>query len=325
MTCELVFHLGDRKTGSTSIQKTLTEALWQSDSRKLYYTAKGHNGPLAHALATGANADNIQQRFASLGQRIARHAADADVAVVSSEGFEDVSPRTLKMALDAYLPEYADSSLRLIAYVRPHGARVLSGYSEQVKRGQSVGSLEAYFNEGMALGRFEAFPRLSEWREVFGAAFTLRPMIRDGLYRNCVVQDFLRYALQSEDFSLSWQPDANPSLCAQDIALLREIHQQLDGAGVTPAQAGYLGAALGEQMAVYPAPDGQRLHLPEALAEQVAAGCKQDAEALDGLFFDGTPMGDALEALKGAGDTPPAPPADAARIAGLMGAWLGRL
>lgn len=324
MTSDLVIHLGDRKTGSTSIQKTLTDGLWTSGSRSLYYTANGHNGPLAHALATGANADNIQQRFTNLGRRIARHAAKADVAVVSSEGFEDVSPKTLKMALEAYLPEYA-GTVRLIAYVRPHGARVLSGYSEQIKRGQSVGSLEAYFNDGMALGRFEAFPRLSEWREVFGDAFTLRPMIRVGLYQNCVVQDFLRYALQSEDFALTWKPDANPSLCAQDIAILQEFHRQLDGAGVTPAQAGYLGAALGEQMADHPIPDGRRLQLPEALAEQVAAGCKQDADALDGLFFEGTPMGDALEALKGAGNPPATPPADAARIAGLMGAWLGRL
>ncbi|WP_069301109.1 hypothetical protein [Neptunicoccus sediminis] len=324
MTCELVFHLGDRKTGSTSIQKTLTDGLWNSDSRSLYYTANGHNGPLAKALATGANADMIQQRFANLGQRLTRHASEADVAVVSSEGFEDVAPKTLKLALEAYLPDYADS-VRLIAYVRPHGARVLSGYSEQVKRGQSVGSLESYFSEGMALGRFDAFPRLSEWRDVFGAAFTLRPMIREGLYQNCVVQDFLRYALQSEDFSLSWQPDSNPSLCSQDIAMLRDIHQQLDGAGVSPAQAGYLGAALGEQMAEHPNPDGQRLQLPEALAEQVIAGCKQDAAALDQMFFDGTPMGDALNALKGAGDTLAAPSPDAARIAGLMGAWLGRL
>ena len=142
MTSDLVIHLGDRKTGSTSIQKTLTDGLWTSGSRSLYYTANGHNGPLAHALATGANADNIQQRFTNLGRRIARHAAKADVAVVSSEGFEDVSPKTLKMALEAYLPEYA-GTVRLIAYVRPHGARVLSGYSEQIKRGQSVGSLEA--------------------------------------------------------------------------------------------------------------------------------------------------------------------------------------
>lgn len=324
MTCELVFHLGDRKTGSTSIQKTLTDGLWNSDSRSLYYTANGHNGPLAHALATGANPDNIQQRFTSLGQRLARHAADADVAVVSSEGFEDVAPKTLKLALEAYLPDYADA-VRLIAYVRPHGARVLSGYSEQVKRGQSVGSLESYFSEGMALGRFDAFPRLSEWREVFGDAFTLRPMIRDGLYQDCVVHDFMRYALQSDDFSLSWQPDANPSLCAQDIAVLRDIHQRLDGAGVTAAQAGYLGSAIGEQMAEHPIQGGQRLHLPADLAEQVIAGCKQDAEALDRMFFDATPMSDALNALQGTGDTPAAPSPDAARIAGLMGAWLGRL
>lgn len=321
MIRDLVFHLGDRKTGSTSIQTTLTDGLWTSDSRTLFYTAQGHNGPLAHALAAMGNADNVVRRFNGLSQRL--DSASGDVAVVSSETFEDVSPKALKRALEAYLPEYADH-VRLIAYVRPHAGRVLSGYSEQIKRGQSLASLEEYFAEGVALERFTAFERFANWRAVFGDAFTLRPMIRDQLYNGCVVQDFMGYALNSTDFSLSWDPDANPSLSVQDMDLLRGFHSRMDAAGMTPAQASFLGAELGKQLAVHPDGAGQRLTLPAGLADQLIALCEKDAADLDAMFFDATPMADALLALRGQGtdQAPARSDPDADRIMALMGDWI---
>lgn len=326
MIRDLVFHLGDRKTGSTSIQKTLNDGLWDAPGRSLLYTAQGSNGPLAQALASMGNADHVMGRFKGLSQRLDAAAPDTDVAVVSSETFEDVSPKALKMALEAYLPDYADH-VRLIAYVRPHAGRLLSGYSEQIKRGQSLASLEEFFAEGVALERFAVFERFAGWRAVFGEAFTLRPMIRSGLYKGCVVQDFLRYVLDSTDFTLSWDPDANPSLSAQDMELLRGFHSRLDAGHVTPAQAGFLGAELGRQLAERPDHAGQRLTLPAALAEQLAVLCEKDAADLDGMFFEGTPMGDALRDVQGAdaGAKPASADPDAARVTTLMGDWLAGL
>lgn len=334
MIRDLVFHLGDRKTGSTSIQKTLTDGLWDAPDRALFYTAQGHNGPLAQALASMGNADAVMRRFKGLSQRLDAVASDADVApdvaVVSSETFEDVSPKALKLALEAYMPDYVDH-VRLIAYVRPHAGRLLSGYSEQIKRGQSLASLEEFFAEGVALDRFAVFERFANWRAVFGDAFTLRPMIRSGLYNGCVVQDFLSYALNSTDFTLSWDPDANPSLSLQDIEVLRGLHSRLDAGHVSPAQASFLGAELGKQLAEHPDPAGSRLTLPAALADQLIAQCEKDAADLDQMFFEGTPMGDALQGVRGGDadaksastDRDAAP--DAARVTTLMGDWLAGL
>lgn len=329
MIRDLVFHLGDRKTGSTSIQKTLTDGLWDSPDRALFYTAQGHNGPLAQALASMGNADAVMRRFKGLSQRLDA-ASDADVApdvaVVSSETFEDVSPKALKLALEAYMPDYVDH-VRLIAYVRPHAGRLLSGYSEQIKRGQSLASLEEFFAEGVALDRFAVFERFANWRAVFGDAFTLRPMIRSGLYNGCVVQDFLSYALNSTDFTLSWDPDANPSLSLQDIEVLRGLHSRLDAGHVSPAQASFLGAELGKQLAEHPDPAGSRLTLPAALADQLIAQCEKDAADLDQMFFEGTPMGDALGDVQASflGAKPASADPDAARVTTLMGDWLAGL
>lgn len=330
MIRDLVFHLGDRKTGSTSIQKTLTDGLWDAPDRALFYTAQGHNGPLAQALASLGNADAVMRRFKGLSQRLDAVASDADVApdvaVVSSETFEDVSPKALKLALEAYMPDYVDH-LRLIAYVRPHAGRLLSGYSEQIKRGQSLASLEEFFAEGVALDRFAVFERFANWRAVFGDAFTLRPMIRSQLYNGCVVQDFLSYALNSTDFTLSWDPDANPSLSLQDIEVLRGFHSRLDVAGVSPAQASFLGAELGQQLAAFPSGSANRLTLPERLADPLIALCSRDAADLDKMFFKATPMADALHALPrhNVKQVQPEADPDAVRIAALMGDWLGTL
>lgn len=329
MIRDLVFHLGDRKTGSTSIQKTLNDGLWAAPDRSLYYTAQGHNGPLAQALASMGNADAVMRRFKGLSQRLDA-ASDTDVApdvaVVSSETFEDVSPKALKMALEAYLPDYLDH-VRLIAYVRPHAGRLLSGYSEQIKRGQSLARLEEFFAEGVALERFAVFERFASWRAVFGDAFTLRPMIRSQLHNGCVVQDFLSYALNSTDFTLSWDPDANPSLSAQDMDLLRGFHSRLDAGHVSPAQASFLGAELGKQLADHPDQAGSRLTLPAGLVEQLTALCEKDAADLDRMFFDGTPMGDALRGLQGADAEvkPASADPEAARVMTLMGDWLAGL
>lgn len=325
MIRDLVFHLGDRKTGSTSIQKTLNDGLWAAPDRSLLYTAQGSNGPLAQALASMGNADAVMGRFKGLSQRLDA-APDADVAVVSSETFEDVSPKALKMALEAYLPDYVDH-VRLIAYVRPHAGRLLSGYSEQIKRGQSLAGLEEFFAEGVALERFAMFERFARWRAVFGEAFTLRPMIRSQLYKGCVVQDFLSYALNSTDFTLSWDPDANPSLSAQDMDLLRGFHSRLDAGHMSPAQASFLGAELGKQLADHPDQAGSRVILPAGLADPLTALCEKDAADLDRMFFDGTPMGDALRGLQGAdagAKTASADP-EAARVTTLMGDWLAGL
>ncbi len=323
MINDLVFHLGDRKTGSTSIQHTLNDKLWSSGSKSLFYAAKGHNGPLANVLLDMGKHQNVAKRYLGLAERLSR--ATADVAVVSTESFEDVSPKALKSTLEEHLPHYMDR-VRLIAYVRPHGPRVLSGYAEQIKRGQSTATLEEYFAEGVAFGRFESAERFARWREEFGDAFTLRPMIRSELAGACVVRDFIGYALQSDDFDLDWDPNANPSLSQEDLVLLQGLHTRLEDQGVTPDQASFLGAALGQQMAAVPAGDGTRLTLSPKLAADVKAHCAADAAALDAMFFEGTPMSADLDGLADKAAEAQAAPNDVdARVMGLFSDWLSGL
>ena len=148
------------------------------------------------------------------------------MAVISSEEFEDIDPVVLKAAVQTFMPEFADTA-RYIAYVRPHADRIASSFAERVKQGMFSGSLEDLHRQSSAGTRFKYVQRFQKWRKSCGDAFELRPLIRDVLYRNDVVADFLQFALQTEDFSLSGTPDSNQSLSLENLAIVRLLQLRL--------------------------------------------------------------------------------------------------
>lgn len=302
----LLIHLGDRKTGSTSIQRTLADRLWRAgdDAPRLAYPARLHNGPLAQSLANFQDTDKQAARFENLARRLGRLRGDADLAILSSETFEDVSPVALKRAIDTWLPDWRDG-LRLVAYARPHGARFLSAYAEQVKRGQTWASPEEFFAEGVLLERFTMAERFSTWRKVFGEAFELRPAVDKCLVGGSVVDDFLTCALGCP-VEVTWAARSNPSPDAAALAALRIIHGARDAAGLSPRALERGGLAFAEALAEQPGTAGEKPGLTAALLADLRELCAEDAAILDEQFFDGTPMGDALAALQpgGAGVAP---------------------
>lgn len=300
MIKELVFHLGDRKTGSTSIQDTLRVKNC-TGGKSFRYLARGtmHNSRLAKSVYPGTGPEDCRKPFAELAEQI--RASDADLGIVSSEKFEAASPACLQQALQAHLPEYA-GQVRFIAYVRPHADRIASSWAERVKLGLFDKPLEAYAERAMKNGRFLYAGRFAEWREVFGGQFCLRPMIRSELHQNCVVRDFLNFAFREEAFQLLQEPAANESVCIEDLLILREWHRHLTAAAVEaglPVQKmKNLRSALGRQMGIEMAaglPRGStKVRLHRQLVSELQTAFGEDAAALDQMFFAGRPMSEAL-------------------------------
>lgn len=304
MVERLIFHLGDRKAGSTALQKTLAEGLWRAGpgAPRLAYMARDHNGPLARSLSTLEDAERQEKRFQTLARRLSR--VEAEVAVVSSEDFEDVSPAALKAAIDRWLPGWA-GRLELVAYVRPHGERFLSGYAEQVRRGQTTAALEAFLAEGVLLERFTMAPRLARWREVFGPAYRVRPAIAARLAGGSVVTDFLALAL-GQEARLTWAGRANPSPSAAELAALRLVHDAREAAGWPPRRREAAGIALAEAFARMAADGtpGPRAGLTAELVAALREICAEDAAAIDAMFFEDRPFSEALAALAPGGACP---------------------
>ncbi len=294
MVRDVVFHLGDRKTGSTSIQSILARQGWVAPGDSIVYPTLFNHIPLAKSLVVPEERRFETQRFARI--RTAFDDSDANHGVISAEDFEYVDPQTVRDAIDRHLPAYADR-VRLIAYVRPHADRLLSAYAERVKKGVFEGTLDEFHEDILQKGMLLYAPRFEKWRAVFGDRFTLRPFVREALYRSDVVWDFFHYLFGDRPFEITGPTRENESLSVEDIAMLRMIHRHVRKHARRPGRAQqafgwYMSNFLGGE----PAPNGTRPRLHRSLADRVVHDYRDDAAALDAAFFEDTPISDALAA-----------------------------
>lgn len=299
MINELVIHLGDTKTGSTSIQKALLNKACDAPGKTIKYpTINNHIG-----MAKTLGHKRLHDRRPVLFNKVykAFRASDADYGVISAEHFQYINPETLHQAIDTYWPALKDR-LRLVAYVRPHSDKVLSEFSERVKLGTVMESLDDFSKFMFDVKWMDYTSRFKHWKDVFGERFELRPFVRDRLYQSDVVTDFYKFVFQSESFELQGGVSANTSLTLSQLALLREMHRNVkkmfgsrDDPGLNEVES-----ALGRFVADHIQANGlgrdsSKLRLPTSLVNRFKDRFAADAEALDKAFFDGSPMSDALE------------------------------
>lgn len=282
MVKELIFHLGNRKTGSTSIQDMLAQNAIVCADKTLFYPTKTNHISLAKTLGVNHSPAQRAERFTKLARRLGK--SDADIGVISAEYFESVDPHILKATLDEFLPEYRDNT-RLIAYVRPHAERFLSNYAEQIKLGQFYGSLEKFLEKMQKAGVLEYTPKFEAWRDVFGDRFELRPFIRDWLAHKDVVHDFIGYALGDVDFTLPKTEPSNSSLSLEYLALIREFQRVLRQKKNLKQLQVALGKQLGRSLAQFPRHRHTRLALHTDIVEALIDSYHEDAISLDAAFF----------------------------------------
>jgi len=300
MVGQVVFHIGDSKTGSTSIQRTLAlGAATSAEVSLLYPLLRTHaHHAVALSLYDPAHMAERARHWRWVAERLA--GSDADVAVISAELFENVAPATLAEAIAEFLPEHL-ATARFVAYVRPHAERVLSAWTQQVKTGTTLRDLEGFHRHSSRRGRFLYAPRFEAWRAAFGARFVLRPMIRAELAGGDVVRDFCEVVFAGAPFELTLPPPANEALCLEDLALLNALQQRLRERLGQDMLRKALGGRLAQLLQAAPPRSRQtRPQLHRSLAIEIAETYGADAAALDASFFAGQapagPMTRALEA-----------------------------
>jgi hypothetical protein len=286
---KLVFHIGHHKTGSTKIQEAFaTGRVSLAAGRILYPGRMAHNYLTRHFESFVSKGRILPGSTAFTGlTQISEdlRRGDYDVAILSGEEFEGADPVFVNKVLQRFmLPHVSDHSV--ICYVRPHAARILSSFAENVKLGLFAGTPEDFFVKVVRNGRFFYTPRLTSWDTVFRGHFLLRPMIRSELAGGSVLQDFVETAFGA-DRPVRLEPvsASNESLCLEDLLLVRLVQDQLAsrdrklrhaiGWQIAPALAG-------TQIRTEP---GTRLMLHKALAERIRATYRSDARDLDARFF----------------------------------------
>lgn len=290
---KLVFHIGFPKTGSTSIQEAFATGGVKVAGRRILYPAHVSHNYLPRQfeawLRRGVVEPGAPGRpgLADLATLLA--ARDFDDAVISSELFEGTDPADFdRVAREFLLPQVDD--YRVICYVRPHAARILSSYAEQVKSGMFEGDMAAFHAKMLGMGRLFYAPRLAGWSAIHGDRFIARPMIRDLLHGRSVVEDFARTAFGPEaELQIAQTPPSNESLCLEDLALVGLL-QRMVAQQPRPLRHA-LGWALAADFAkLRRERPGTRLELHRAMAEEIRRTYLEDARALDAGPFAAAPV-----------------------------------
>lgn len=296
MVDEIVFHLGDCKTGTTSVQGVLASGGWTAQAGDIVYPARFNHIPLAKTLSIPAEKPKQAERFAAVRNAFAQ--SDAAHGVISAEHFEFVDPDEFARAIETHLGAYA-GRIRLIAYVRPHADRLVSTFAERAKKGLFMGSLEDMHGKLVADRLLFYTPRFQRWRALFGDAFTLRPFLRDRLWKGDVVQDFFKYVMGEDGFEITRPTDRNESLSVEDIAMMRAVHAMIrkhhPGQQMRQTQQA-LGWYMADMLGQAPLKKGTRPRMHRELAARVVDTYAEDAATLDATFLDGAPLSEALAA-----------------------------
>lgn len=288
----LIFHIGDPKTGSSSIQRVLFSGGWTSPSRTLAYPDRISAVPMAKSLYPDARAKRRRNLFTASAEWLATQSAD--VSVLSAEHFAFVAPAKLRSVTRRFMPDHADD-MGIIAYARPHMGRLVSSFSQAVKIRGFQGSFEDFCQGAVTSRRFHYAPRFAEWQATFDARFTLRPLVGSRLHRQDVVADFLHTVLETDDFEITADTRQNESPSVAQLACLRFVQSRLQGTATPDPARKAICASLSVRLQAAADTPGQRLKMPASVLAPMQQAYGEDAAALDKRFFDGTPFSDALQ------------------------------
>lgn len=278
---QLVIHIGDPKTGTTSIQKALQTGAISCATRRILPWHEHNAVQVAKSLGPKAKVTTAEQ-FGLVRDWL--QSADADIAVLSSEDLAPVAPKKLFQALRDHVPDHAEAA-QVIGYVRPHASRYLAAYIQRTKTGQYLGDFEDFFARIQANDPLLYAYRFGQWRKVFHDRFTLKPFIRSELRGQDIVTDFAANILNEEPFEVSHPTEENVATPLRALSGLRQMQRCFAEAGVKAAPRKLLGAATANHFLPAGHVRGEKPALDRKTTALLIETYLDDAKALDAAFF----------------------------------------
>ena len=289
---QLVLHIGDPKTGTTSIQRALNEGLVDCGDRRVLPWRTANPTFMANCLLSG-DETQIAAHYTEMRDWLVGR--EDDLKVLSSEAFGSVPPRKLRQVLSQHLPKYSESA-RVIAYVRPHSSRFLAAFIQRTKTGHLDRPLGEFLERmGKEEGTLRYSKRFLEWRRVFGDSFSLRPFVRSELCNQDVVTDFYRELLGDESFSVSRPVEENVSVTTRALSGILLMHRRLLQTGGRMGEQRAVGAYVANHLLLTGPVKGAKPKLDRENAEKLLTAYRKDAQRLDQEFFLRPIMEESLE------------------------------
>lgn len=301
-TKTLIIHIGDHKTGTTTLQNALAGGCFTIKGAKLLYPAKLNHNYLSgyvRAWQQGRPVPQVLRQNPSpkeLADQIS--VSSADYVVLSGEVFENISAPVFHEMVERHFRGVVDR-VRVLAYVRPHASRLLSSFGEQIKIGWFRDDMQAFFENNRQSGRFHYAPRFKQWQDVFGEDFCLRPMIRTELKDRSVLEDFAEVAFDGLPCHIRDLPSENQALDLRGLMFVKHAHTAFLDRNQWLRHT--LGWELARRLSQHKETrQGERLQMDVALARQMAETYAADAAEMDRTFFGGRAL--LSEALASAPD-----------------------
>lgn len=292
---QLVIHIGDPKTGTSSIQRALQNDLITSRNGKVSGFISGRSSANAVTVARGFHGRDPERVRAAMKQLAPWIAtAQAEFLVLSSEFFIDATPGVLKRAFLRRHPSLA-ADMQVMAYARPHVGRTLSAYAERVKCGYTLRSFSDWLPHFIADGSLNYSTRFQKWREAFGDGFILRPFLREELRNGDAVADFFSIVTGDPEVAVGNLPHENQTLSLRALAGLRAFNRYMNEAGIQGRQRIPLSRSIAR--AVTPHPLDSKPELDQDSLTLIARTCAADAQALDAAYFGRPVFAPALEQM----------------------------
>lgn len=304
MIKNLVFHIGDPKNGSSSIQQAMKMRACHPEGISYVCQEELNASAMAYSIDPKRRATQEQGKkrrkllFSQKAEWAKTH--EADLGLISAEFFSAVPPKALIKALEDFMPQYTETA-RIIAYVRPHAGRALSGYAQRVKTGTELCTLDESIEGQKERRMLQYAPRFLRWRNKFGDHFTLRPFLRSEMRDGDVVADFFATVLGDTPFTLDAIPSTNESLSLEEVAAMRRVQGRLVADEVPEFMRLSLGGCIGRLLTGMPGRYQTKMALSRAHAEVLKALFWEDATQLDQMFFGRPLMSEALDSAVEAG------------------------
>lgn len=278
----LILHIGDPKTGSSSIQQALFQRRVECETVSIDYPPKLNAIQLANSIRREAKTDEIESRFRAAADWL--EALHADVAVLSAEQFASIDPVEVNAVFAKYMPKHAET-MRVVAYARPHVSRFLSAYAQRVKVGSLQTDVETFFVENTSKRFLNFSRRFTKWRNLYGDRFVLRPMVREELRDGDVVADFVGIVVQNAPFKLLDMAAANTTLPVEALSGLKFLQQHLESHDIQGAIRHAVGSQINRICGGLKGVRGTKLRIGRDLYDSICKIARSDAVNLDEVFF----------------------------------------
>lgn len=219
MTRRIYFHIGFNKTGTTTLQHTLSQNRELLQSRGFAYPSTLPNhGHLADHLNPARRAvldEAIRTRNSLWSDALRDEISNSKMdIIISSEGFSNIDPKLLR----SFFPY---SEIKIVVYIREQAEYIVSIYQQAVK-GRGIVEDFREFSARLRVG-FGAI--LSAWSSTFGRANLIaRAYDRERLVNGDIVGDFLATLRIDPQGFVHPKADPNPSIGGALLEAKRRIN-----------------------------------------------------------------------------------------------------